>query len=87
MQALQQLTRAARRQMRKMERGELTLTSERFSITATVRDVLQSCSMGLQHGGAGLRWVNEAEARAALRRGVEVRACVGFNCCKSAPSH
>ncbi len=76
MQAPQQLTRAARHQMRKMERGELTLTSERFSIAAAVRDVLQSCSMGLLHGSAGLRWVNEAEALGALPPLVEARACV-----------
>ena len=48
--------------MRKLEQGELTLTLQTFSIAAAIRDVLQSCSMGLHQGAAGLQWVNEAEA-------------------------
>lgn len=48
-------------EMRKLERGELTLSLQTFNVADAVRDVLQSCGMGLQQG-ARLRWVNEAEA-------------------------
>ena len=48
--------------MRKLERGELALTRDTFSVAAALRDVLQSCAMGLQRGASGVRWVTEAAA-------------------------
>ncbi len=48
------------------------LTQQTFSIAAAMHDVLQSCSMGLQQGAAGLRWVNEADAEAHLPALIEV---------------
>lgn len=49
-------------EMQQLERGELALKVQTFSIAEAMRDVIQSCSMGLQLGAAGLHWVNEADA-------------------------
>ena len=60
-----------------LERGELALRCEAFSPAATVRDVVQACTLGRRHvsGDSGtpapLLWVNQAEAEAALPALVE----------------
>jgi len=72
-------------EMRRLERGELVLTLQTFSIADAIRDVIQSCGLGLQLGVAGLHWVNEDEAH-LLPALVEARV-LAFSagaCCASA---
>jgi signal transduction histidine kinase/CheY-like chemotaxis protein len=59
-----------------LERGELALRCEPFSPTATVRDVVQACTLGRRQSAAGaaagkLVWENEAEAETELPALVE----------------
>ena len=57
-------------ELRRLERGELTVTRRAFSLVDTVRGVLQMCRMA-KCGGADLVWADEAAAAAALPSLVE----------------
>jgi PAS domain S-box-containing protein len=48
-------------EMRKLERGEITVRNEAFSIRTLLGDVMQMCRMSLQHGTAAVAWADEAE--------------------------
>ena len=58
-------------EMNKLERGELALHTQPFSIRAALHDVLQACAMGRGDARASVSWVNEEAVQ--LPELVEVR--------------
>ena len=68
-------------ELHKLERGEYSVSLRPFSISATVRDVLQVCRMSTQDSpsAAVLSWENEAQAAQELPAHVEVSASLPGN--------